>query len=136
MYISKISLKNIRGFKSLEFDLDRGNGEYAGWTVFTGSNGSGKRPLLKAIAYCLVPPKAKYNLQSLEFFQRKNVSARECHADVFISRCENGDSRARISSRDDAEDYSERFGFPAPYSARPSPCSPSSWKANDVYLPW
>ena len=46
MYISKISLKNIRGFKSLEFDLDRGGGEFAGWTVFTGSNGSGKSSLL------------------------------------------------------------------------------------------
>ncbi len=50
MYISKISLKNIRGFKSLEFDLDRGGGKYAGWTVFTGDNGSGKSTLIKAIA--------------------------------------------------------------------------------------
>jgi predicted ATP-binding protein involved in virulence len=50
MYISKISLKNIRGFKSLEFDLDRGNGRYAGWTVFTGDNGSGKSTLIRAIA--------------------------------------------------------------------------------------
>ncbi len=54
MYISKISLKNIRGFKSLEFDLDRGNGEFAGWTVFTGSNGSGKSSLMRAIATCIV----------------------------------------------------------------------------------
>lgn len=53
MYISKISLKNIRGFKSLEFDLDRGGGEYAGWTVFTGSNGSGKSTLIRAIAICI-----------------------------------------------------------------------------------
>jgi len=50
VYISKISLKNIRGFKSLEFNLDRGNGEYAGWTVFTGDNGSGKTTLIRAIA--------------------------------------------------------------------------------------
>ena len=111
MYISKISLKNIRGFKSLEFDLDRGGGTFAGWTVFTGSNGSGKSSLLKAIAYCLVPPEAKYNLQNLEFFQRKNVSARECHADMFFSRCEKDDSRARIASRGDTADYSESFGF-------------------------
>jgi DNA repair exonuclease SbcCD ATPase subunit len=62
VYISKISLKNIRGFKSLEFDLDRGNGEFAGWTVFTGSNGSGKSTLLKAVAYALVPVDAKLSL--------------------------------------------------------------------------
>jgi predicted ATPase len=111
VYISKISLHNIRGFKSLEFDLDRGGRKFAGWTVFTGSNGAGKSTLLKAIAYCLVPPTAKYNLQNLEFFQRKNVSAHESHADIFISRCEKDDNRARISFGDDAEDYSESFGF-------------------------
>lgn len=54
MYISKISLKNIRGFESLEFDLDRGAGTFAGWTVFTGSNGSGKSSLMRAIATCIV----------------------------------------------------------------------------------
>lgn len=50
MYISQVTLKNIRGFSDLHFDLVRGNGEYAGWTVFTGDNGSGKNSLLKAIA--------------------------------------------------------------------------------------
>ena len=34
----------------MEFSLDRGNNEYAGWTVFTGDNGAGKSTLLKAIA--------------------------------------------------------------------------------------
>lgn len=54
MYISKISLRNIRGFESLDFDLDRGDGKFAGWTVFTGSNGSGKSSLMRAIAICIV----------------------------------------------------------------------------------
>ena len=64
MYISKISLKNIRGFESLDFDLDRGDGQFAGWTVFTGSNGSGKSTLLKAIGFCLVPPDARITLSN------------------------------------------------------------------------
>lgn len=54
MYISKITLKNIRGFESLEFDLKRPSGDYAGWTVFTGSNGSGKTTLIRAIAIGIV----------------------------------------------------------------------------------
>ncbi|RYU63191.1 AAA family ATPase [Methylolobus aquaticus] len=53
MYISKITLKDVRGFADLEFDLKRPNGDYAGWTVFTGDNGSGKSTLLKAIAIAL-----------------------------------------------------------------------------------
>lgn len=54
MYIDKIELKNIRGFADLSFDLARPDGTYAGWTVFTGDNGSGKSSLLKAIAVALV----------------------------------------------------------------------------------
>ena len=54
MYIHKVSLRNIKGFGSLDFDLARPDGKYAGWTVFTGDNGSGKSTLLKAIAVGLV----------------------------------------------------------------------------------
>lgn len=54
MYISKISLSNIRGFESLDFNLDRGSNTFAGWTVFTGSNGSGKSSLMRSIATCIV----------------------------------------------------------------------------------
>lgn len=53
MYIHKVSLRNIRGFEKLDFDLARPDGTYAGWTVFTGDNGSGKSTLLKALAVCL-----------------------------------------------------------------------------------
>jgi energy-coupling factor transporter ATP-binding protein EcfA2 len=54
MYISKVTLKNIRGFTDLEFDLTRHDGTFAGWTVFVGDNGSGKSSLLRAIAVGLV----------------------------------------------------------------------------------
>lgn len=53
MYISKVTLKNVRGFTDLKFDLTRPGGGFAGWTVFTGDNGSGKSTLLKAIAVAL-----------------------------------------------------------------------------------
>lgn len=99
MYISKISLKNIRGFKSLKFDLDRGNGEYAGWTVFTGSNGSGKSTLLKAIALCLVPPTAKVGLQpNFDFFPRKNRDGSQHESDIRLefSRCDDDDQLSNL----------------------------------------
>ncbi len=54
MYLDKIELRNVRGFKDLRFSLKRPDGTFAGWTVFTGDNGSGKSTLLKAIAVALV----------------------------------------------------------------------------------
>jgi energy-coupling factor transporter ATP-binding protein EcfA2 len=64
MYISKIDLLNIRGFSSLKFNLEREGGRLAGWTVFTGDNGSGKSSLLKAIALCLVGRDTARSLQA------------------------------------------------------------------------
>jgi len=63
MYIKRIILKNIRGFEELDFDLTRSDGSYAGWTVFTGDNGSGKSALLKAIAVGLVGKETARALQ-------------------------------------------------------------------------
>jgi predicted ATP-binding protein involved in virulence len=63
MYIKRIILNNIRGFEELDFDLTRSDGSYAGWTVFTGDNGSGKSALLKAIAVGLVKQETAFALQ-------------------------------------------------------------------------
>ena len=63
MYIDKVRLTNIRGFRDLEFSFDRGNGTYAGWTVLTGDNGSGKSTVLKAMALSLIGLRAAGALQ-------------------------------------------------------------------------
>lgn len=67
MYISRIELENIRGFRSgelrVDLDLRRPNGRYAGWTVLAGRNGSGKSTFLKAIALAVVGPNAMRGLQ-------------------------------------------------------------------------
>jgi putative AbiEii toxin of type IV toxin-antitoxin system/AAA domain-containing protein len=67
MYISRIQLENIRGFRSgdlrVDLDLRRPDGRYAGWTVLAGRNGSGKSTLLKAVALAVVGPFVARGLQ-------------------------------------------------------------------------
>lgn len=85
MYISKITLKNIRGFETLDFDLTRGTGNYAGWTVFTGDNGSGKSTLLKAIAVALTGKDTARSLQpSFHRWIRENAEPQEAAIELMI----------------------------------------------------
>lgn len=65
MFIKSVELKNIRGFRELKFDFERGNdtNSYSGWTVLTGDNGSGKSALLKAIAVAIAGTDAARSLQ-------------------------------------------------------------------------
>lgn len=62
MYLSRIQIENIRGFRSedlrVDLDLRRPDGSYAGWTVLAGRNGSGKTTLLKALALATTGPDA------------------------------------------------------------------------------
>jgi hypothetical protein len=56
MYVSKLKIDGIRGFqgrRSVNLDLTRPDGSYAGWTVLAGRNGSGKTTALQAIALAL-----------------------------------------------------------------------------------
>lgn len=85
MYVSKITFKNIRGFKELEFDLARAPDEYAGWTVFTGDNGSGKSTLLKAIAVALTGKDTARSLQpSFHRWIRENGVKHEATIELMI----------------------------------------------------
>lgn len=65
MYVKSVELRNIRGFRHLKFDFERSDrdNQFAGWTVFTGDNGSGKSALLKAIAVVLAGTDAARSLQ-------------------------------------------------------------------------
>lgn len=56
MYVKKLTLDNLRGFPSLDFEFERNDGSFAGWTVFVGGNSSGKSTILKAIALAMMGP--------------------------------------------------------------------------------
>ncbi|MCP4217027.1 MAG: AAA family ATPase [bacterium] len=72
MYIKKVSIENIKCFgpkdKSVDIDLERPDGGFAGWTVIAGRNGSGKSTFLQSIALAIAGPYAVMALQ--ESFSR------------------------------------------------------------------
>lgn len=92
MYIGKVILKNIRGFDNLEFDLTRDDKNYAGWTVFTGDNGSGKSALLRAIAVGLTGKDTARALQpSFNRWIRDGAEDEESSIHLEIVRSEDDD---------------------------------------------
>lgn len=58
MYVKTIQLENVRAFTELNFDLERPDGSFAGWTVFVGGNSSGKSTILRSVALALIGPEA------------------------------------------------------------------------------
>ena len=58
MYIKELQLENVRSFTDLNFDLERPDGRFAGWTVFVGGNSSGKSTILRSAALALIGPEA------------------------------------------------------------------------------
>ena len=63
MYITEIVVSDLRSFRGEHsVSLDRGDGTYAGWTVFAGRNGAGKSTLLKALALSVIGPLASRSL--------------------------------------------------------------------------
>lgn len=93
MYIRRVILKNIRGFANLDFDLTRPNGRHAGWTVFTGDNGSGKSALLKAIAVGLAGRDTARSLQpSFRGWIREGAGDAESSIHIEIVRSELDDN--------------------------------------------
>lgn len=100
MYIHKVSLRNLRGFETLEFDLARPGGTYAGWTVFTGNNGSGKSTLLKAIAVCLTGKDTARALQpNFHRWIRHGTGDRGSWVELDIVRVEEDDELRKTGRR-------------------------------------
>lgn len=63
MYVTDLEVTDLRSFRGTHsISLERGDGTYAGWTVFAGRNGAGKSTLLKAIALSVIGPLAARSL--------------------------------------------------------------------------
>lgn len=109
MYIKSIQMENIRGFKKLEFSLDRGKGRFAGWTVFTGDNASGKSALLRAIAVCLVGRDTARGLQP-SFYHWIREGAHRGAIELEIVR-EKADDRFVNSGKITAQSFPARLSL-------------------------
>jgi energy-coupling factor transporter ATP-binding protein EcfA2 len=105
MYIHKVSLRNIRGFEALDFDLVRPGNQYAGWTVFTGDNGSGKSTLLKAIAVGLLEKGTARSLQSFHRWIRDGSASEESSIQLDILRREEDDALADSGQKPSSEPF-------------------------------
>ena len=93
MYLKQITIKNIRGFETLDFELARPDGAYAGWTVFTGDNGSGKSTLLRAVAVGLLGKDIARSLQNtFHRWMRDGSAPDESSIQLEVVRIEDDDS--------------------------------------------
>lgn len=101
MHIKRLIIQNIRGFRDLDFDLEHGpgTGQYSGWTVFTGDNGSGKTAMLKAVALALNGPEFARALQpSLRGWVRKGAERGSVEAELRASEVDQWTSPGRTAS--------------------------------------
>lgn len=109
MYVHKVTLEQLRGFESLEFELVRPDGSYAGWTVFTGDNGSGKSALLRAIAIGLLGADASRPLQpSFRGWIRKGAPDGSATIELQIVQSQ-GDDNFRMTGRLPAGPFKARL---------------------------
>ncbi|MGW5740805.1 AAA family ATPase [Amycolatopsis sp. NPDC003861] len=87
MYISRVHLANVKGFygdRTVDLEFRRPSGEYAGWTVLAGRNGSGKTSLLRGIALAIGGPAVARNLV-LGFENWVSAGEREAVAEVVLA---------------------------------------------------
>ncbi len=62
MYLSEITVRNIKCFRDLKLEFTEGDGEIRHWTTILGENGLGKSTLLQAMAVPLAGPGAMREL--------------------------------------------------------------------------
>jgi energy-coupling factor transporter ATP-binding protein EcfA2 len=88
MHISRVRIEGVRGFnngRSVDLDLTRPDGTFAGWTVLAGRNGSGKSTVLQSLALALSGPRSTGFIPSLADWMSHGATQAEVRATLSLS---------------------------------------------------
>jgi energy-coupling factor transporter ATP-binding protein EcfA2 len=88
MHISRVRIAGVRGSynaRSVDLDLTRPDGTFAGWTVLAGRNGSGKSTVLQSLALVLSGPRSTGFIPSLADWMSHGATRAEVRATLSLS---------------------------------------------------
>jgi hypothetical protein len=88
MHISRVRISGVRGFydsRTVDLDLTRPDGTFAGWTVLAGRNGSGKSTVLQSLALALSGPRSTGFIPSLADWMSHGATRAEVRATLSLS---------------------------------------------------
>ncbi len=87
-YVQSISLKNMRGIRTLTLDLEAMTGGKSSWLMLLGENGTGKSTVLQGIALALAGPDRVRTL-----LKERQINP----ASMVRYRCQSGEVRVQMS---------------------------------------
>jgi hypothetical protein len=103
MHISRVRITGVRGFyqtRSVDLDLTRPDGTFAGWTVLAGRNGSGKSTVLQSLALALSGPRSTGFIPSLADWMSHGATQAEVRATLSLSALGRMEATAPVPDAD------------------------------------
>lgn len=98
MHISRMRIAGVRGFydgRTVDLDLTRPDGTFAGWTVLAGRNGSGKSTVLQSLALVLSGPRSTGFIPSLSDWMSHGATHAEVRVTLSLSALGRMDAQYR-----------------------------------------
>lgn len=105
MYLKKLTVKHLKCFDSLEIDFPGKNGDYSGWIVLLGGNGTGKSTLLQAMALALLGDVATRELLTPRGYVRQGADHALVAAEIVKGRADIAEGQPRKTP------YTPRFAI-------------------------
>ncbi len=97
MYLKKLTIKHLKCFDSLEIDFPGKNGDYSGWIVLLGGNGTGKSTLLQAMALALLGDVATRELLTPRGYVRQGADRALVDAEIVKGTADSAEGKPRKS---------------------------------------